>query len=977
MKHNRRFLGIAFAILSMVITSCTGLLPNQSRRSNSSIENIESSSFEETSSNDKTSSNSKISSNQSSNYSSSDHTTHTFGEWVVIIPPTCTSDGVQRRECSVCHLIEEKTLPANGHTWGEWRTVVSATCLEEGSESRVCVVCNELETRAIPATGHKWSEWQDDIAPTCTEQGRRKRVCANCGLEEYKTLQALGHKWEYVETITEPTCTIGGKEKERCSYCGEEQIRELDPCGHSFVFVDNEKDPMPSITSEGVIKCENCGLIQLFIKASEVTDESKKHLVFDEVGGARFWGRPIGNDVALNGNGDADENSHEAIYNPNQTGDYFEFIFNLSAKEVNSLNTCRLYCDAKPDRWIKENGLDFFARREGDTEWTAGFYTSGERAGQEITDYRYVLFVDDQFMTFDSGITNPVKSDSRGEFVVPYTFHMHEGINKIRLHMSGGYRSTFYNFIFRPYDEPVHVHTWGETVVVDNPTCIEGGKGCHECTQCGEIEEFDLDPLGHNLSLIGDNIEPSVGKSKANVYVCSVCGLTSMSFKADEVTEQSKSHLMFNEEGGARFSGQPIGNDVKLMENGDPDPNEHESIYNPNQTGDYFEYIFDLTAEQATLLQTCRLYCEAKAADYLCQIGDFWARKPGDEDWTPGYYLEGERKGELTTDYRYVLYVDDKLVEFDPDTDVPVERYDGRMTNLPLKEYVMPYTFHLHEGTNKIRLHMSGGYRSIFYNFIFRPYVEPTPVVVNETELTVNEYGTAAITSSMEGLTYESLDNTIATVDDNGIVTGVKAGTATIKVSKEGGYKAAKVKVIVKETAGTFTISGEEGVISPDGGAVWYLSYNVNSSRLRNFMKGSTVTFTFDSKFTGTSHIIFNVRGTNVTLADHISVKVNGVEVAVTGSYNSASLGVDVVIGQATLKAKNNTLVITTISENSPVNLHYIKFLPGEGAELVPEEPGIEANAVKDWSLEEIKTAGAKSYFSGYSYYMRGARLIA
>ena len=759
MKHNRRFLGIAFAILSMVITSCTGLLPNQSRRSNSSIENIESSSFEETSSNDKTSSNSKSSSNKSSNYSSSDHTTHTFGEWVVIIPPTCTSDGVQRRECSVCHLIEEKTLPANGHTWGEWRTVVSATCLEEGSESRVCVVCNEQETRAILATGHKWSEWQDDIAPTCTEQGRRKRVCNNCGSEEYQTLQALGHRWEYVETINEPTCTNGGSEKERCSYCGEEQIRELDPRGHSFVFVDNEKDPMPSKTSEGVIKCENCGLIQLFIKASEVTDESKKHLVFDEDGGARFWGRPIANDVALNEDGDADPDNHEAIYNPNQTGDYFEFIFNLSAKEVNSLNTCRLYCDAKPDRWIKVNGLDFYARKEGDTEWTAGFYPSGEREGQEITDYRYVLFVDDQLVTFDSSIKNPVTSDGRGEFVVPYTFHMHEGINKIRLHMSGGYRSTFYNFIFRPYDEPVHVHTWGENVVTEEPTCTEGGEGYRECTRCGEKEKIDLEPLGHDLTIIDNDIEPSAGKCKATVNVCSKCGETFMNFNVNDVTDESKSRLVFEEnengEVGARFWGRSIGN-AQEFDSGGVAINYtiDECVYSSTERGDFFEYVFDLTAEQAEILKTCRLYCDAKPADYLYITGDFWAYGKSNDDWTPGYYIDGAdehvqknedgtvmmvndhaqavkqedgsyaegveletrvKMGKRIENYRYILYVDGQPVEFDQNIRVPIES----RADMKRDEYVLPYTFNLHEGENRFSLHMAGGYRSTFYNFKF------------------------------------------------------------------------------------------------------------------------------------------------------------------------------------------------------------------------------------------------------------------
>ena len=74
--------------------------------------------------------------------------------------------------------------------------------------------------------------------------------------------------------------------------------------------------------------------------------------------------------------------------------------------------------------------------------------------------------------------------------------------------------------------------------------------------------------------------------------------------------------------------------------------------------------------------------------------------------------------GKRVKDYRYVLYVDGNVKEFDSDIKVPVA---GRGTNTVRKEYVMPYTFNLHEGENTIRLHMAGGYRSTFYNFTFRP----------------------------------------------------------------------------------------------------------------------------------------------------------------------------------------------------------------------------------------------------------------
>ena len=41
---------------------------------------------------------------------------HTYGEWVVDTPATCTTDGVKSRTCSVCSNKETETIPA-GHTY--------------------------------------------------------------------------------------------------------------------------------------------------------------------------------------------------------------------------------------------------------------------------------------------------------------------------------------------------------------------------------------------------------------------------------------------------------------------------------------------------------------------------------------------------------------------------------------------------------------------------------------------------------------------------------------------------------------------------------------------------------------------------------------------------------------------------------------------------------------------------------------------
>ena len=200
---------------------------------------------------------------------------------------------------------------------------------------------------------------------------------------------------------------------------------------------------------------KGCGDTSFGFQANEVTARSEGKLVIGEDGGARFWGRPIGNDVALSEDGSPDENNHDAVFNEQQLGDFFEYEFELTADQVATMgDTQRLYCTAKAAQWMSNNNMDFWACKPGDTDWTRGLYietTETHTKEEEIDDYRYILYVDDDPADFDSRIKVPAKSDSvKAEYVLPYEFHLHAGVNKIRLVMAGGYRSTFYSFTFRP-----------------------------------------------------------------------------------------------------------------------------------------------------------------------------------------------------------------------------------------------------------------------------------------------------------------------------------------------------------------------------------------------------------------------------------------------------------------------------------------------------------------------------------------------
>ena len=513
--------------------------------------------------------------------------------------------------------------------------------------------------------------------------------------------------------------------------------------------------------------------------------------------------------------------------------------------------------------------------------------------------------------------------------------------------------------------------------------CTKGGIGTKTCTRegCGHVENVETDPLGHDTVLIGGEVQPAQGEAAVRLYECQRCKEQFLGFKADEPSEASLPHLMKGDHDGMRFFGRPIGNAMALDANGTSVNQQNiECVYCSTETGDFFEYIFTLNKAQAETLATCRLYCDARPADHLS--GDFWAYGRSATDWTPGYYIDGAdahvqhnedgsvmmvkdharavsvsaedrsqpEGAELETevpmgarieDYRYVLYVDDKIQEFDADTKVAPQ---GSGTNMVRAEYVLPYTFHLHEGQNKISLRMAGGYRSEFYNFIFRPYVEPTPITVNEAKLEVREGKTAAITSSMEGLTYKSSNNQICTVDDKGVVTGVKAGTATITVSKEGNYKDAKVEVTVLEKEGIITLDLADGVVAPEGG---FAAYHSSSSGdwLRNPQKDATLSFTFQSEVAGKFDVQMGLRGTNIKVEETIGVKVNDVDVAAAGTVNGGYNVVDLVVGQADLKVGENTLVVTALA-NSELYLKTIKLVPHVHAWGDKEEVAASGNGV-------------------------------
>ena len=537
------------------------------------------------------------------------------------------------------------------------------------------------------------------------------------------------------------------------------------------------------------------------------------------------------------------------------------------------------------------------------------------------------------------------------------------------------------------------------------PTCDKPGVGTKHCDRCGQnvaATDDERKALGHDTEAVGGETTPTDGTAAVRLYHCKRCDQTFMGFLANEVTNESKDHVYFEpetvtegQEQGARFKGRPIGNALALDSTGTSvNQSNGECVYCSTETGDFIEYAFNLNATQAATLANCRMYCDAKPADYLNGT-DFWAYSGSNDEWTPGFYIDGGNErfetnedgtfkmvkdharagfdsqpgaeletevklGKRIEDYRYVLYVDGNVVDFDPTTENPTH---GNNANMQREEFELPYTFHLHEGLNKIKFVMAGGYRSLFYKCIFRPYVAPTQVVVNETTLEVREGKTAQITSEMSGLLYASSNTGVATVDANGVVTGVKAGTATISVSKDGNYKDAKVAVTVLEKEGIVNVELNSATIAPAEGGIE--EYNSSSSGFwyRNPKKDATMTYTFESELAGKFDIQMGLRGSSIPVADNMSIKVNGADVALSGTVNTSYSAVEYVVGQADLVKGDNTMVITFLAD-SALYMKSIKLVPHQYVAFQTYSiEDLEANRTTDSGWESTKQFGDNKAF--------------
>ena len=218
-------------------------------------------------------------------------------------------------------------------------------------------------------------------------------------------------------------------------------------------------------------------------------------------------------------------------------------------------------------------------------------------------------------------------------------------------------------------------------------------------------------------------------------------------------------------------------------------------------------------------------------------------------------------------------------------------------------------------------------------------------IAVTSATLSVIVEETVQIETAVTGVSYESLDPTVATVNEAGVVTGVKVGKTNVTVKKEGMYSIrVEITVNPKPVAGQIIIEAEDGeevtsdwsgggyMRSEDGGMMGGSEVHSGSAYVMYFsMGGGEVDLTLTIKFqateakamvlsiVGSAPMAFGGDAAAYVFADSAELSINGTAMTFTDQEfpapESGSFSVpmtEVVLGEVNVQAGENTLVFHT-----------------------------------------------------------------
>lgn len=141
-------------------------------------------------------------------------------------PATCTTDGVQILDCSVCGADSSITLSKYGHDYVA--TTTAPTCTEQGYTTHDCSRCDSVYVDSyVDALGHSVPEddWTTTEQASCTKEGTQEGVCGVCTETVTRPVEKVPHncEWQITSfgTITNNGKIENGTKSYVCTVCGE------------------------------------------------------------------------------------------------------------------------------------------------------------------------------------------------------------------------------------------------------------------------------------------------------------------------------------------------------------------------------------------------------------------------------------------------------------------------------------------------------------------------------------------------------------------------------------------------------------------------------------------------------------------------------------------------------------------------------------------------------------------------------------
>lgn len=119
---------------------------------------------------------------------------HSFGDWQIDEPPTCTEAGEESQTCAVCGYKAIDPVEPTGHAWGPLLS-------DKSSHWRECSSCSMKG----PASDHSFGEWTTVLDPTVDEPGSEERCCSECGYHEQREIPAVEPSNPFADVIKDST----------------------------------------------------------------------------------------------------------------------------------------------------------------------------------------------------------------------------------------------------------------------------------------------------------------------------------------------------------------------------------------------------------------------------------------------------------------------------------------------------------------------------------------------------------------------------------------------------------------------------------------------------------------------------------------------------------------------------------------------------------------------------------------------------